>query len=167
MTTPKSTYIPGQGGIPFEPSRRASKGARRQRDREARGLARTLICRVHESPVTNHRSRILGGAGRDRTADKGFADLCLTTWRPRPNLDAGSQNAVIPRQVHRRGISSSFIPDRREILRFAQNDTVRDFFSRQQMNEAFYQIRLPFGCFGLCREKIEGSDASLPSGLLI
>src|SRR5579863_5953610 len=26
----------------------------------------------------------LGGAGRDRTADKGFADLCLTTWRPRP-----------------------------------------------------------------------------------
>ena len=24
-----------------------------------------------------------GGAGRDRTADKGFADLCLTTWRPR------------------------------------------------------------------------------------
>jgi hypothetical protein len=25
-----------------------------------------------------------GGAGRDRTADKGFADLCLTTWRPRP-----------------------------------------------------------------------------------
>jgi hypothetical protein len=25
----------------------------------------------------------IGGAGRDRTADKGFADLCLTTWRPR------------------------------------------------------------------------------------
>jgi hypothetical protein len=25
-----------------------------------------------------------GGAGRNRTADKGFADLCLTTWRPRP-----------------------------------------------------------------------------------
>ena len=24
-----------------------------------------------------------GGAGRGRTADKGFADLCLTTWRPR------------------------------------------------------------------------------------
>ena len=27
--------------------------------------------------------RKFGGAGRDRTADKGFADLCLTTWRPR------------------------------------------------------------------------------------
>jgi hypothetical protein len=25
-----------------------------------------------------------GGARRNRTADKGFADLCLTTWRPRP-----------------------------------------------------------------------------------
>jgi hypothetical protein len=28
--------------------------------------------------------RKYGGAGRNRTADKGFADLCLTTWRPRP-----------------------------------------------------------------------------------
>jgi hypothetical protein len=26
----------------------------------------------------------VGGARRNRTADKGFADLCLTTWRPRP-----------------------------------------------------------------------------------
>jgi hypothetical protein len=26
----------------------------------------------------------IGGARRNRTADKGFADLCLTTWRPRP-----------------------------------------------------------------------------------
>src|SRR5208282_3435400 len=26
----------------------------------------------------------IGGAGRNRTAVKGFADLCLTTWRPRP-----------------------------------------------------------------------------------
>ena len=26
---------------------------------------------------------MFGGAGRGRTADKGFADLCLTTWRPR------------------------------------------------------------------------------------
>ena len=25
----------------------------------------------------------VGGAGRNRTAVKGFADLCLTTWRPR------------------------------------------------------------------------------------
>src|SRR5258706_8967028 len=25
---------------------------------------------------------VIGGAGRGRTADKGFADLCLTTWRP-------------------------------------------------------------------------------------
>jgi hypothetical protein len=28
-------------------------------------------------------SRDSGGAGRNRTADKGSADLCLTTWRPR------------------------------------------------------------------------------------
>ena len=26
----------------------------------------------------------IGGARRNRTADRGFADLCLTTWRPRP-----------------------------------------------------------------------------------
>jgi hypothetical protein len=26
----------------------------------------------------------IGGARRNRTADEGFADLCLTTWRPRP-----------------------------------------------------------------------------------
>ena len=38
----------------------------------------------------------VGGAGRNRTADKGFADLCLTTWRPRrllvakPNHNIGS-----------------------------------------------------------------------------
>ncbi len=25
-----------------------------------------------------------GGAGRTRTADRDFADLCLTTWRRRP-----------------------------------------------------------------------------------
>ena len=31
--------------------------------------------------------RKIGGAGRNRTADKGFADLCLTTWRPRPTCD--------------------------------------------------------------------------------
>src|SRR5580704_861622 len=29
-----------------------------------------------------------GGARRNRTADKGFADLCLTTWRPRPVCEA-------------------------------------------------------------------------------
>jgi hypothetical protein len=31
----------------------------------------------------NSHAAKFGGAGRDRTADKGFADLCLTTWRPR------------------------------------------------------------------------------------
>src|ERR1700677_1628652 len=30
--------------------------------------------------------RKFGGARRNRTADKGFADLCLTTWRPRPRV---------------------------------------------------------------------------------
>jgi hypothetical protein len=31
-------------------------------------------------------SVIFGGAGRNRTADKGFADPCLATWLPRPWL---------------------------------------------------------------------------------
>src|SRR6266850_533725 len=30
-----------------------------------------------------------GGARRNRTADKGFADLCLTTWRPRHRTRVG------------------------------------------------------------------------------
>src|SRR5271166_3596387 len=30
-----------------------------------------------------HTSRLTGGAGRNRTADRGFGDLCLTTWLPR------------------------------------------------------------------------------------
>lgn len=29
---------------------------------------------------------IFGGAGRNRTADKGFADPCFATWLPRPLL---------------------------------------------------------------------------------
>ena len=33
-----------------------------------------------------------GGAGRNRTDDKGFADLCLTTWRPRP-LQKGAKTS--------------------------------------------------------------------------
>jgi hypothetical protein len=30
-----------------------------------------------------HTSDEFGGAGRNRTADEGFADLCLATWLPR------------------------------------------------------------------------------------
>ncbi len=30
-----------------------------------------------------HPTVIFGGAGRNRTADKGFADPCLATWLPR------------------------------------------------------------------------------------
>ena len=44
--------------------------------------------------------RGIGGAGRDRTADKGFADLCLTTWRPRPvgksEANAKANDSTIP-----------------------------------------------------------------------
>src|SRR5580698_5156261 len=35
-----------------------------------------------------------GGAGRNRTADKGFADLCLTTWRPRRLLVARANHNI-------------------------------------------------------------------------
>src|SRR5271156_105750 len=35
-----------------------------------------------------------GGAGRNRTADKGFADLCLTTWRPRRMLVAEANHSI-------------------------------------------------------------------------
>ena len=34
--------------------------------------------------LARRNSKSFGGARRNRTADKGFADLCLTTWRPRP-----------------------------------------------------------------------------------
>ena len=40
------------------------------------------------APAQIFSAEIFGGAGRDRTADKGFADLCLTTWRPRLGLTA-------------------------------------------------------------------------------
>src|SRR6202050_4385447 len=36
----------------------------------------------------------VGGAGRNRTADKGFADLCLTTWRPRRLLVARANHTI-------------------------------------------------------------------------
>src|SRR5262249_25775094 len=47
----------------------------------ASGYRQTLTV-VKDCAVT-HRGEIVGGAGRDRTADKGFADLRLTTWLPR------------------------------------------------------------------------------------
>jgi hypothetical protein len=33
--------------------------------------------------IVNQAALLIGGAGRNRTADKGFADPCLTTWLPR------------------------------------------------------------------------------------
>src|SRR3974390_317410 len=35
-----------------------------------------------------------GGAGRNRTADRGFADLGLTTWRPRPSTPRSAKAAL-------------------------------------------------------------------------
>src|SRR5580704_4219563 len=49
--------------------------------------------------------RQFGGAGRDRTADKGFADLCLTTWRPR----LSSTTAFHPLQKSYHTSNSPFI----------------------------------------------------------
>ena len=39
-----------------------------------------------ELKIERHTERNFGGARRNRTADKGFADLCLTTWRPRHRI---------------------------------------------------------------------------------
>src|SRR5262249_5575578 len=38
-----------------------------------------MVVRCHHQTF-----RYFGGARRNRTADEGFADLCLTTWLPRP-----------------------------------------------------------------------------------
>ena len=44
-----------------------------------------------------------GGAGRNRTADKGFADLRLATWRPRrsSSIIASRSRSFLPRLVWR------------------------------------------------------------------
>ena len=36
---------------------------------------------------THERGEGVGGARRNRTADNGFADHCLTTWRPRHRIE--------------------------------------------------------------------------------
>src|SRR6266700_6601116 len=52
------------------PESHSSKGTRPRQRNSGRSLAS-----IHEQGV--------GGARRNRTADNGFADHCLTTWRPR------------------------------------------------------------------------------------
>jgi hypothetical protein len=61
------------------------------RRRSGWGLGEILCCGVGQlrsfaalrmTGQSNSRKNF-GGARRNRTADKGFADLCLTTWRPR------------------------------------------------------------------------------------
>jgi hypothetical protein len=44
-------------------------------------------------------ARKFGGAWRNRTADKGFADLCLTTWRTRPDGTKMDQKTKNPPAV--------------------------------------------------------------------
>ena len=70
-------YLEARGGIELE----ATCGRKRSGEPAAEipSRARDLY---HRETVAG----ISGGAGRNRTADRGFADLGLTTWRPRPFL---------------------------------------------------------------------------------
>jgi hypothetical protein len=45
-----------------------------------------VIAAGHSGERGEKTQRYFGGARRNRTADKGFADLCLTTWRPRHRI---------------------------------------------------------------------------------
>ena len=49
----------------------------------AAALARCALPACLAGQPESLRNRKFGGAGRNRTADKSFADSCLTTWRPR------------------------------------------------------------------------------------
>ncbi len=49
------------------------------------------------SPKIDLMAAAFGGAGRNRTADRGFADLGLTTWRPRRLSTSAKQNLRLPR----------------------------------------------------------------------
>ncbi len=49
----------------------------------------------------------IGGARRNRTADKGFADLCLTTWRPRPRTESKCFYYAAVNTANRRALSKS------------------------------------------------------------
>ena len=51
-----------------------------------RTFAAAPVCGSLTAVLARSFMDVFGGAGRDRTADKGFADLCLTTWRPRLGL---------------------------------------------------------------------------------
>src|SRR6266851_1034986 len=57
-----------------------------------------LFC-GHESPRFG--ARDFGGARRNRTADNGFADHCLTTWRPRHRMKnvVSNQSAVSVKEM--------------------------------------------------------------------
>jgi hypothetical protein len=44
---------------------------------------RIFLMRLSGRACRGRGGKKVGGAGRNRTADKGFADPCLTTWRPR------------------------------------------------------------------------------------
>ena len=56
--------------------------------------------RQGEGSASGGKGKKPGGAGRNRTADRGFADLGLTTWRPRPS----PRQTKNPRQLRGRRI---------------------------------------------------------------
>ena len=65
------------------------------------GSARTRCCapvdRTRASGPTGWEEEEIGGAGRNRTGGRGFADLGLTTWRPRLTLQHYPSSAKEPR----------------------------------------------------------------------
>ncbi len=71
---------------PAPPARRVPQLQETDRAGRKRGTRR--------APTGNGRS---GGAGRNRTGDRGFADLGLTTWLPRRLCAKPSRNARAPK----------------------------------------------------------------------
>ena len=60
---------------------------RKAKSRKRNRKAKRKLWKVNsKSKLAGKFSQSFGGARRNRTADKGFADLCLTTWRPRPRI---------------------------------------------------------------------------------
>ena len=71
--------------------------------------------------------RGFGGAGRNRTADKGFADLCLTTWRPRRSLGKYLRRDSIIASRRRRFPEGQRASVTREPVHYADDDPIDTF----------------------------------------
>src|SRR6266699_5165100 len=95
---------------------------------------------------THERGEGVGGARRNRTADNGFADHCLTTWRPRHRTEKLS---VLSNQL--------------SVISQKKNAPKLPFCARKLlvMNSPFL-FRMVFGCqFSVVSHKEECVNASL------